>query len=911
MAQEYSNVRIMGQLVDSVSQEELVSASVLLLQPADSVMTAFSISNSQGEFALRRVKPGNYLFQVTYVGYKSISRQLSVDNSSNELDMGLVVMQPLTEMLEQATIVDQRIPVRIKKDTIIYNADAFKTQPNDVVEDLLKKMPGIEVDQDGTITAEGEEVEQVLVDGKEFFGRDPKIATKNLPARAIKEVQVFDKKSEAAQFTGIDDGIRSKTINLKLKEDFKKGIFGNITGGYGTEERYRADFNLNSFNKTNQLSALGQLNNINEQGFSVNDYINFMGGMGNLMRRGGVRINSNNTSIPIARGLSDGDTRTGGIGFNVNRSFSKRTKLNATYFYSNLDNFTETQTTRNYFQNRGNFKTDENELLNSKNNSHRISSRLDHEIDSMQSIRLTARYTLNDLTYLSNLDAETLDDSFVRQNESLIDNAVSGMNHNLQTDFTYRKKFNKKGRSIIAELSYDFAPEEQEANLRSVNTFYDRQGVSTDSLYQDQLENSAEQSGVASATWTEPLGGRKYLGLTYSFTQIDNDADQDVYDLDPDNNRQINIELTNDYDQRTQFHRSEAAFRWLFEKSNLNVRLGWQRSLLDGEISLGNTFISQQYDHLLPSVNWNYDFSRTRSVQLNYRTTVNQPTLYQLQPIIDNSDPLNIYVGNPNLVPEYRHRIQLRVRNFSQFANTSLFANVSLTITENNIVNATSIDDKFIRTTTPVNIDQSIQLSSWVNFGAPLRFIDTRLSLNTSFSYSDGITFINGIENQTDRWRPRFSVSLENIKKEVLDWSLGMDYSYSQTTYSEQKSNNQNYSNQTYWADATATIGTWALQSGIDVDIYGDNFSDDNQTLPIWRASVSKYVIGTKGELKITAFDILNKNQGFQQNIDLNYIEESRSNTIGQYFMLSCTYQIGSFKRNAVQMTGPGRRIRN
>lgn len=318
---QVSNVTLSGHLADSATNEPLTGATVLLLQPTDSVMAAFNISNTEGEFLLRRVKPGNYILSISYIGYKSISQRLEISDSKNETELGTIPMAAETELLKEALITEERVPVRISKDTIIYNADAFKTQPNDVVEDLLKRMPGIEVESDGSIKAEGEEVEQVLVDGKEFFGSDPKIATKNLPARAIKEVQVFDKKSDMATFSGIDDGLRSKTINLKLKEDYKKGMFGNALAGYGTDKRYTGKFNLNSFNKKSQLSTIGQLNNINEQGFSINEYINFMGGMSNVMRSGRFRINSQSSAIPISDGLSNGDTDTGGIGLNLNHSF--------------------------------------------------------------------------------------------------------------------------------------------------------------------------------------------------------------------------------------------------------------------------------------------------------------------------------------------------------------------------------------------------------------------------------------------------------------------------------------------------------------------------------------------------------------------------------------------------------------
>ncbi len=908
-AQTNKFINISGNLADSISQEALVSATVVLMQPADSVMASFNITNTDGKFILRRVSPGDYWLQITYIGYEPINRTLVVAGDQKDMTLGTILMHPATEMLDGATITDERIAVRVKKDTIIYNADAFKTQPNDVVEDLLKKMPGIEVESDGTITAEGEEVEKIYVDGKEFFGSDPKVATKNLPARAIKEVQVFDKKSEMAQFSGIDDGIRSKTINLKLKDEFKKGAFGSITGGIGTEERYNGKFNINSFNKKTQLSSLGQINNINEQGFSFNEYINFMGGMSNLMRNGRVRINSATSAIPISGGLSNGDTRTAGAGFNLNHELSKKTQVSGTYFYSNLDNLIEEDRNRNFFQDRGSFDVQEFESTDTKNQSHRISGRIDHEIDSTQTLKFTTAYSYNDIAYESVLNSRSFNGNTLKlQNTSDVTNQAEGQNHSFDANLTYRKKFKKNGRSVTSTLSYALSPSDQGADLESENTFYNRDSTSLQSFSQVQDEELREQEVEWSTTWTEPLGGRKYLGLTYAYTRADNDADKEVFDVDPDGNETINAELSNAFDQLTTYHLGEVGFRWLFDKTNVNAKIGIQRSALSGDIVGQTVPIESDFTHVLPSLSWNYDFSRTKSISLNYSTNITQPTLRQLQPIVDNSDPLNIYMGNPNLKPEYRHNVRLRFRNFSQFSNTSLFGHINLNITENQIANSTTIDERFTRTITPVNIDNNLRASMWTSFSAPLRFIDSKIRLAIDGSFNDGQTFINGEANETERFTSGFNISIENKKKELIDWAFGFEYSNSKTSYSSGNLVNQTFNNQTYWAEITKDIGTWSVGTDFNMTVYEDNASDANQTLPIWTAYVSKLLFNQKIEVKLSAFDILDRNIGYSQNADLNYIEEVRSNSIGQYFMATVVYTIGTFKNNAFQITGPRRR---
>ncbi|MEM8892673.1 MAG: TonB-dependent receptor, partial [Bacteroidota bacterium] len=282
-----SSMELMGKIIDEENQP-LKGATVVVLNAADSIMVSFALSNKDGSFKFRRIQVGEYLLQVTFIGYKKISQELNIDQIDQEIrDLGTLVMEEQDLSLDEVAIEAEQTPILLKKDTVEYNAGSFKVQPNAAVEDLLRKLPGVEVERDGTVKAQGEGVQKILVDGKEFFGDDPTIATKNLPADAVDKVQVFDKKSEMAEFSGIDDGERNKTINLKLKDGKKQGAFGKIRGGYGTEDRYEGNFNINRFSKKLQLSALGMFNNTNQQGFSFNDYIQFMGGLGNMMTAGG------------------------------------------------------------------------------------------------------------------------------------------------------------------------------------------------------------------------------------------------------------------------------------------------------------------------------------------------------------------------------------------------------------------------------------------------------------------------------------------------------------------------------------------------------------------------------------------------------------------------------------------------
>src|SRR6478736_7417252 len=331
---------ITGQVLDSLSNP-LPSATVMLLNPKDSSLVNFSVSDARGVFEMKNVNRGSYQVKVTFVGLAPFTKNISTSENS-VVDVGRLKMEPLTKQLDEVVIVD-KAPVTVKRDTIEFNAGSFKTKANANVEDLLKKLPGVEVETDGTVRAQGEQVQRVTVDGREFFGRDPKLATRNLPADAVDKVQVFDKKSDQSTFTGIDDGQREKTINLELKEEKRTGAFGNMMGGAGTEDRWQGKASINRFAKGQQLSFLGMGNNVNEQGFSMDDYMNFSGGSSQMMAGGGgsMRVQlggDNQNGVPLNfGGRQNGIVTNYAGGLNFNRDFSTKTKMTSSYFYNRLD----------------------------------------------------------------------------------------------------------------------------------------------------------------------------------------------------------------------------------------------------------------------------------------------------------------------------------------------------------------------------------------------------------------------------------------------------------------------------------------------------------------------------------------------------------------------------------------------
>ncbi|MEL6988587.1 MAG: carboxypeptidase-like regulatory domain-containing protein, partial [Bacteroidota bacterium] len=491
---------------------------VILLNKADSVLTTFALTNNAGKFKLEKVEPGKYLLQVTYLGYNPYSNEIEVLNE--DLNIGNIKMLTASNQLDEVIVKEEHIPITAKKDTIVYNADAFKTQPNDVVEDLLRKMPGIEVEQDGSIKAQGEDVEQVLVDGKEFFGKDPKVATKNLPASAIDKVEVFDQKSDQAEFSGIDDGERTKTINLELKEDAKKGTFGLAGIGYGTEDRYKGNISLNRFNKNLKYSIIGNFNNINEQGFSVDNYISFMGGIGGFM--GGGR----NSNLPISNGLSDGFVTTNAGGLNLNYNFGKETELNVSYFLNDIDNTVDRISTKENLFTDGSLFTQEFSDQNSKSTNHSINLRFETEFDSTSDIRIRSSLTFNDGGTFGSGGSAAATEAGIAQNNNDYNYRSDGNDAGITANATFRKKIGKKAVKILTlNGSINDSDSDNEAFQNSENIFFpdDPLRERIENFVQRQIQTNDRLNYSIRSTFSYPLKGGKYFELTFNHRNIDND----------------------------------------------------------------------------------------------------------------------------------------------------------------------------------------------------------------------------------------------------------------------------------------------------------------------------------------------------------------------------------------------------
>lgn len=909
-------ITVKGKLEDNTGTA-LPMATILFLNPKDSTLVNFGSTNKEGLFEVKNLNRTEYLFKVTYISQAPLFIKITPKEGEDIIDLGVRKMEPASTMLGEVEIRGERAPVTIKKDTIEFNAGSFKTQPNAVVEDLIKKMPGMEVDNDGTIRAQGETVQRVTVDGKEFFGRDPKLATRNLPADAVEKVQVFDKKSDQAAFTGIDDGQREKTINLELKEEKRNGMFGNVTGGYGTDDRFTGRISLNRFSKGQQLSIVGTANNVNEQGFSIDDYMTFTGGASAFGGGGGgVRTvtiggggGGGGGGMQLGGGQTNGIMQTYGGGLNFNKDFSKKTKLSANYFVNYLIHDINQTTEREYFfsedQAPGPIEPtkfyNENSVQHSTNLNHRLNFILDHEIDSANSFKWTNGITLSDTKSNQRSVNENLSEEMEEQSATDRNSNSTGTSISYNSEFLYRHRFGKKGRTFSASLTFGVSDSDRDGVIDGETRVAGREPSILDQTNNQTTQNL---SYGANLSYTEPLGNRKYLEVNYNIRQNKNDVDRKAYDSENQFMDSVSNKYTSDY---------------LYQRGGLNLRINrdnysvtfgaaFQQTILDGDIIRPESQaveINRPFTNILPAIHFNYDFDNNIRFRADYETSMQAPTIQQLQPTQDVNNFPNISVGNPNLKPSYQHSMRLNFSKFDPVTFISFFTFINATYTTDAITNSQTfsvVDSTRTTITRPINVDNNINLSGNFNASFPISKLYSRFnvgvnvrgqqSVNVSRSEVDGEEVS---ETQTDVNQVTLGGNLRYTFtfKEIFDLSLSTNLSRQKTSY-ESEQNDQQYFNKTYSAETNVNfLKKYRLSGTMNYMEYENQTNNSTVSIPMLNLSLSRYVLkANAGEIKLAVNNVLDRNLGVTQTANAQYFERQTMNSLGRYYMVTFTYAI-------------------
>lgn len=914
-----------GTLVSGTDRSPLSGASVRLMRNnADSTFVAAVSAGNDGSFRLGGVARGKYIVSFTFLGYETVTR--NVEMAGKNVNLGEIAMTESSILLQETTVVGVKTEIVVKEDTIEYNADSYRTQPNAVVEDLLKRLPGVEVDSEGKITANGKEITKILVDGEEFFSDDPKVATKNLPVNMVDKLQVIDRKSDLARLTGVDDGEDETVINLTVKKGMKNGWFGNVTGGYGTDDRYSGNFMVNYFRDKNQFSILGSANNTNEMGFTDR-------GASRFTRFGG----------------RNGISTTQSIGVNFAVGSEDKLRVGGDVFYSHSDRDSRNSSNRQYLFPDSTSYYDE--AGSSRDRGHNISGnfRLKWEIDSFSTLEFRPRFSVNFS------DSESADSSATRAGDaarSLVNRSLSNKyNDGTSYEFSGRLVFNHKfrshpGRSYSASLNYQFSDTKEDG---STYTGYNYYLLSEDSTV-NQIYNNHQWSNSVQGrlTWTEPLGDVKnarFLTFSYNGQYRFNNADKYVYDLvsatsataatnsalmsmlrDPSFKRyvveeygslawtnptmlrqivedelqpELNEEQSNRF-RNNYFNQSlQVGFKQVRENYNLDVGAMVNSSMSSSEdlINADRNIATRWVWNVAPYARIRFKMSKSRSLAFDYRARSSQPSLTQLQPVADVSNPLRIVVGNPDLNPTFTQRFNLRYSDFDQDRQRSIMAMANFQFATNSIISTTDYDSQTggqVTTYENVNGVWNGNLMGMISF--PFRNKSWYFSSMGALRYSNTVGYNNGLYNRSGSLSVNLSPGIR-FNTDAVQLELRPNYNVQVTHNTVQSQNDRTIHsygamfNGAYYTPFGLVFNTDLSYSGTQG--YSEGYDTDQW---LWNASISYQFLKNKAAT-VTAkvYDLLHQKQNISRTINASYIEDSEYNAVTRYVMFSFTYRFTTF----------------
>ena len=902
---------VIGTVADSSDGNPLINASLKILNSRDSAFVNGGITNIDGKFSFRGLRKGNYILEVSYLGYKTKYTDFRITDASQKLSLDSVKMTSNTIILKEAEVVGVKTEVKVMQDTVEYNADSYKVQPNAVVEDLLKRLPGVEVDADGKITAQGKEITKILVDGEEFFTDDAKVASKNIPVDMVDKLQVIDRKSDLARLTGVDDGEEETVINLSVKKGMKKGWFGNAVAGYGTDDRYMGNFMVNRFYGKNQFSIIGNFNNINDPGFT----------------------NSGGRFFRFGSGRGINSAQSIGINFNVGKGTNFR--IGGDLMYSHSNKKTNTSASKQYLF------TDSTSYENSKNastdNTHNIfgNFRIKWEADSSNTFDFRPRFNVsfNDshLNELSQLFAGDANRTAVNKGQSNV--VSSGTSYELSGELVYNRKFKKPGRSLSTQMTYRYSNTEEDETSYALNEFF---LAPEENEERNQIADNRQWTSRAGLrlTWKEPLGDIKkarFLTLAYNMNYYFNNADKLVYNI---GNKYSTLEALNALDEHgiktnpavanaiaeeSGVLDEEQSNRFRNDQFDQRIRIGYQQNTKTIRLNAGFSVepTMMQSENLVNSAKdipqnwvWNYApfirfrymFSKKSSLAVNYRGSSSAPSMKQLQPVADVSDPMKVIQGNPNLVPSFTHRIMLRYNNFNQDKQRSIMAMGNISFTQNSIVTKTTYEETGKQLTTYENVNGVWSAHAMAMFTTPFKNKNWHFSNHLFLRYSKAVGFTNGLINRSGSIMVSETPSLA-FRNGLVDIELRPYYNLQLTRNSLQNNSDRNVHsygatfNANYYAPFGLVLST-DLSYG-DSKGYSDGF-DNEQWL--WNASISyQFLKGKNATVSVKAYDLLQEKKNISRTVTANYITDSEFNTITRYFMVTFAYKFSVFGNGATE----------
>ena len=907
-----------GKLKNAETKEPIVGATIFVLK-RDSTITAGAVSDAKGNFTVELNK-GEYTIKINYLGLQPYSEPLRVRRDDY---LGTIFLFEKATELEGVKVSQQSLQATTQGDTTSFNAKAYKTNQNANAKDLLEKMPGVQ-DDNGEIKAQGEKVQQVLVDGKQFFGQDPKTALTTLPAEVVDKIQIFDDKSEQSKASGIDDGTRIKTINIVTKINMRNGEFGKVYAGGGTDERYSAGGNINMFRGERRLSVLGQVNNINQQNFSAEDLLGVVGdnsGGGRGRGRGGrgpgrsgrpsflSGFSAGGSASDFQVSSAGGITETVAGGLNYQDKWGKKIDISSSYFYNQGQNEAVNKTYQQYYLIDNGQEYDEQDSSLSTNVNHKLNAKIVYKVNPKLSFFYipSATIQLND------------GESALLGNTSQEGVVINALNQTFKSDLFALKMSNnlmmryngeKRGRSLFVQVKSDIDRTDGDNQLNSVN----RNGVITDNI--DQVGDLDENTdGIkTSIMFSEPLGD-KGIGsfVSYDFSNSQNVQNQQTFSgvIAPGVGT-FDSTLSSRYNNDWNTHQAGIGVRKFNRKGGFVARVKYEIATLDNVQTMpARENVNKSFQNILPFALYRARLANKASWFTMYRTYTTKPQASQLTTTIDNSNALQLSTGNIALSQTYGHWFMSKYNVTNAKKNSIFYAMINGGIAKNYIGQSTftAISDTVYngvsiprggQLSNPVNLDGQYTANAFVTYGFPLAKLKSNLNMNLNTGITNIPSMINDEEVNTFNHNYGLGFVLSSNISENIDFTISTESNYVVSS----NSLNRDLDNQ-YLVQTSKIKYDWIMPLGITFrtqlqhqEYFGLSDLLNNRVL-LWTAGIGKQVFENKrGEVQLSMYDILGQNNNVAQNFYDSYYEETNGNVLTRYVMLSFSYNLRKFRES-------------
>jgi hypothetical protein len=897
--------QVKGTVIDSASKQPVDKAVIGLVIKSNPGDTIYTFTNEKGDFSFSIVPATNFSVIITNSGFAPVAKFILVAQPEKTINIGTVILTTRAKLLDEVVV--KAAPITIKEDTIEYRADAFKTKEGAVVEDLLKKLPGIQVDKDGNVKAQGKNVNRVKVNGKDFFSGDVKTATKELPANIVDKIQVIDDYGDQATVSGIKEGDPDKIINIELKKDKNRGFFGRATVGKGTQDRYQASFNGNYFKDNRQISLFANSNNTNTALFNFGSMGNR--GTSSMMGTGGGTANmmsmtqGSDATNQFGGGGSAGITSSNAIGTNFRDQWGKRISVYGNYSYSHKNTSQIQNSTAQNPGQLGLFITNKDANSVTIDDNHRASFNMEYQIDSFNYLKITPNVTYSG----SRGNSNSVFDNNLAGAGKILDGSNKNITHskvpNLSLSLLYNHKFRKPGRNFSASVSLGKSKNNTTQDATNLSYQYTPPFIGSRNTFQYINQQNGNYNYGVRLTYSEPINKYRSLDFWYSHNLNYSRNNKKTFDVDSFTQaKTFNAILSNDYENNFYNNRVGVSLRTTMKKYNYTLGISMQPISLQGNsITKDSAYKAITRVNIFPIARWAYNFSRSKSLTINYTGNASQPTFSQLQPVVDSSNLQYVTAGNPNLKPAVNHGVNLSYNNFNFISGNILFANINFSAVKNQIVNNIVNKGAGRQFSLPENVNGFYNVLGFYTFSKPYKNRKYVLTLNGSVNYNHNINLTDNIKNIGKNWVVSQGFVFE-YNKEWLQLGSGINYSLNNLKYKSKTTLPPTFKNTSSNAfsvtnniniDLTKRL---TLKYDIDYTINNGLANGVSQNPVLINASLEQQLFKSKnGILKLSAYDLLKQNTNISRSINNGITTDVRTNRLTRYFMLTFTYRLQKF----------------